>query len=237
MHLCFRFVSICLVVSWLWSPRAAQAAPQASAPLSCVRVEGDALLRGVRARYRGQSLRANFTQTYTDAVMGARPTERGHLLIDVAGRMRFAYEAPEKKVFVYDGHSASFEETMAKQVTVLDHFEHSQAATALRLLTGGLGDANIFVRTANAAATAPGQGRLSFLPAAGQEGFARAEIDIARAQCEICAVRVIDGLGNVSAYALTSRTLGGAVPADAFVRQVPPGFDVLHVDVGATPTP
>jgi outer membrane lipoprotein carrier protein len=68
----------------------------------------DPLLHNVEAHYnRAQSLKLDFTQTYTAS---RRPTqvERGVLFLRKPGKMRWDYAAPAGKVFLSDGKNTFF---------------------------------------------------------------------------------------------------------------------------------
>jgi outer membrane lipoprotein-sorting protein len=232
------------VAAWaLCSPAPAAArGPSRSAvrqEAACARATGAALLEAVQRRYRGQAVAARFEQTYVDAVLGPRAKEAGGLWLDGQGRMRFAYEAPERKLFVFDGNAASFEETAARQVTVLDHFDQSRGAAALGLLAGHVAPGEVF-RLDPRAAQAPsaaGEAVLAIRPAQSDAAFARAELRVRRRDCLVIGVTVVDAVGNQSVYALGHVARGADMPADAFVRRVPQGFEVLHVDAAKEVSP
>lgn len=192
-----------------------------------------ALLARIQKVYRGQSLTARFTQTYTDATLGKRPTESGELAIDAVGRMRFAYQQPEQKLFVYDGKVASFCEPAAAQVTTLSHFERSKAGAALAFLRGDAALQQHFKQTSSAADWAPPDPNkrvLRFVPreAMPQLRCADVAVDVPSAQIE--AVIVADALNNITAYSLSDRQLGAALAPQLFVLDVPPGYSVLQGD-------
>ena len=46
---------------------------------------------------------ADFTHAYEGGVLRRKTTERGSVLVRKPGRMRWAYTAPEEKLFVSDG--------------------------------------------------------------------------------------------------------------------------------------
>lgn len=234
-------IALSLSPGWLGARPVSTPAPAAS----CAQVSTEKLMQRVQERYRNQSLAARFEQTYVDAITGAKAPERGHVALDQSGRMRFVYEAPEAKIFVFDGQSAAFEETDARQVTVLDHFADSHAGAALALLTGKLSalrgiefDKKASADADKAAADSPGGcRRLVFRPRGGKGAFARAELGVDAATCQIAQVRVVDAIGNASVYRLFERRLNVTFGEDTFLRRVPAGFDVLHVDASPPASP
>jgi outer membrane lipoprotein carrier protein len=64
----------------------------------------DALLKTVEARYNhAQSLKIDFSETYTGIGHAPSHTETGTLYLRKPGRMRWEYSAPAGKLFVSDG--------------------------------------------------------------------------------------------------------------------------------------
>ena len=69
---------------------------------------------------------ADFVHSYRGGVLKQQATERGTLLVKKPGKMRWEYTAPEKKLFVSDGHKIYSYIPQDKQV----HRRHDAARRA-----------------------------------------------------------------------------------------------------------
>jgi outer membrane lipoprotein-sorting protein len=95
---------------------ALQSAPAAPAALS---PEARAALAKSKARYAADSAHAApFTQIYSPAGFATARRESGTVWIQAPQRLRFDYEAPEKKTFTYDAGEGRFYSPADKQLTV-----------------------------------------------------------------------------------------------------------------------
>jgi outer membrane lipoprotein carrier protein len=61
---------------------------------------------------------AKFTQTFRPKGFARPQTERGSVLFGALPRMRWEYEVPERKVFIFDGNRSWFYVPADKQVTI-----------------------------------------------------------------------------------------------------------------------
>ncbi len=84
---------------------------------------------------RAQSLRAVFLERYSEGPREAR-IESGTVYFRRPGRMRWEYEAPEKKLFISDGKTVWFYVPADHTVTKAPVRESSDWRTPLSLLTG-----------------------------------------------------------------------------------------------------
>jgi outer membrane lipoprotein carrier protein len=126
----FLFVaSNILLLSWM-VPRAA-GFPAVDAPDSA-----KAVAQRLEEHYRRiQSLRAVFLERYSEGPREAR-IESGTVYFRRPGRMRWEYEAPEKKLFIADGKFVWFYVPADRTVTRAPAKESSDWRTPLALLTG-----------------------------------------------------------------------------------------------------
>ena len=95
------------------------------------------LARRLQARYETiRDFRADFTQTYRGLLLREGAVERGKILVKKPNRLRFTYEAPDKKVFVADGSQfySYFPDEKYGSVTPLP--KSDEAPTALLFLAG-----------------------------------------------------------------------------------------------------
>jgi outer membrane lipoprotein carrier protein len=95
-----------------------------------------AIARLIEDHYRhAQTLRAVFLERYSAGPRDAR-MESGTVYFRRPGRMRWEYEAPEKKLFLADGKSVWFYVPADRTVTKAPIKESSDWRTPLALLTG-----------------------------------------------------------------------------------------------------
>jgi outer membrane lipoprotein-sorting protein len=126
---------LALAVATLLPCRAvAQSPTPASAPLA-VPADAAALLSKAAAVYSdGNAHAAAFTQIYTPAGFATSKRESGSVWIQSPQRLRFDYEAPEKKVFTYDAGEGRFFSPEDKQLTVRKLSPDEQARLPLVFL-------------------------------------------------------------------------------------------------------
>jgi outer membrane lipoprotein carrier protein len=94
------------------------------------------IARRLQEHYRhAQSLRAVFLERYSEGPREAR-IESGTVYFRRPGRMRWEYEAPEKKLFIADGKTVWFYVPADRSVTRAPVKESSDWRTPLSLLTG-----------------------------------------------------------------------------------------------------
>src|SRR5260370_5612117 len=98
--------------------------------------EAQALARKIESRYKSaQTLGATFLERYSE---GRRMSEveSGRVFFSRPGRMRWEYEAPEKKLFLSDGRFVWFYVPSDRTVTRARVKESADWRTPLALLTG-----------------------------------------------------------------------------------------------------
>ena len=100
-------------------------------------VSPEAVLQSVRERHQlSEDISYTFSQTYVDELRGARAPETGTILVKKDGRFRWAYQAPERKDFIFDGTRAWLYEPSKSQATEFEGFATSAASQALQFLWG-----------------------------------------------------------------------------------------------------
>src|SRR3984893_9740200 len=112
-----------------------------------------------------QTLRAVFLERYGTGPRDAR-VESGTVYFRRPGRMRWEYEAPEKKLFIADGKSVWFYVPADHTVTKAPVQENSDRRTPLALLTGRANLSRLCSRIdlINQKNTPPGHAVLRCLP-------------------------------------------------------------------------
>lgn len=127
-HSCFFALGI------LFSAFAPRALPET--PAGDTADSAKAVALRLQEHYRNaQSLRAVFLERYSDGPREAR-IESGTVYFRRPGRMRWEYEAPEKKLFIADGKTVWFYVPADRTVTRASVKESSDWRTPLSLLTG-----------------------------------------------------------------------------------------------------
>src|SRR6266851_1015372 len=98
--------------------------------------EAQTLARKIESRYKSaQTLGATFLERYSEGRRTAE-VESGHVFFSRPGRMRWEYEAPEKKLFLSDGRFVWFYVPSDRTVTRAKVKESTDWRTPLALLTG-----------------------------------------------------------------------------------------------------
>ena len=97
----------------------------------------DTVARDVQRKYdRVTDFSADFVHSYRGGVLKQQATERGTLLVKKPGKMRWEYTAPEKKLFVSDGHKIYSYIPQDRQVIVGTMPSDEHAPTPALFLTG-----------------------------------------------------------------------------------------------------
>ena len=97
----------------------------------------DTLARDLQRKYnRVADFSADFVHSYRGGVLKQQATERGTLLVKKPGKMRWEYTAPEKKLFVSDGHKIYSYIPQDRQVIVGTMPRDEHAPTPALFLTG-----------------------------------------------------------------------------------------------------
>ena len=97
----------------------------------------ESLAQDLQRKYdRVTDFSADFVHSYRGGVLKQQATERGTLLVKKPGKMRWEYTAPEKKLFVSDGHKIYSYIPQDRQVVVGTMPRDDQAPTPALFLTG-----------------------------------------------------------------------------------------------------
>lgn len=97
--------------------------------------EARPLVKKLEARYKtAQTLSATFLQRYSEDRRTAE-VESGHVFFNRPGRMRWEYEAPERKLFISDGKLVWFYVPSERTVTRTKVMESADWRSPLALLT------------------------------------------------------------------------------------------------------
>ncbi len=146
-------------------------APPAPVPDQAAPPAATELAARLQARYESiRDFTATFTQTYRGLLVRRTATERGTMLLKKPNRVRFNYDAPERKVFVSDGvlFKSYYQEERAGSEYPLP--KGDETSTALLFLAGRGNLVRDF--TASIASDAPaGEWHLGLVPRSAQADF------------------------------------------------------------------
>ncbi len=141
-------------------------AAAAQAPPSDTARRVQALVRAVEARsLPARTLQATFLERYSES-RGHIRLESGTVFFSRPGRMRWEYEAPEKKLFLVDGKNVWFYVPADRTVTRVPVKQSDDWRTPLALLTGKAKLSRLCgrIELASAVPAAPGNSVLRCLP-------------------------------------------------------------------------
>lgn len=192
----------------------AESAPPATAT--------DALRRVDERLQRTTDLQARFVQSYRSISVGREVRERGTLSLKRPGRMRWDYEAPEKKTFVSDGKSFYFYVPADGQVIVREQSGNAQGVAAL--LLSGKSLAEQFEPGLEAAPA--GFARIRLVPRKPDPDVERAFLDV-DADYRIHAIEIVDKQGNRSRFELLALRENLGLSDKLFRFEVPHGVEVI----------
>lgn len=183
-------------------PMGAWAGTALAVTLSCWCLPGDSrsqdtpLTTALEQRYnRMRTFQARFVQRYT--LGQVTRVESGTVYFQKPGRMRWEYDAPEKKLFLSDGAHVYLYVPDEKQVSRSRLSGATDWNTPFALLLGRVDFGRLFSRVEIKPASRPGQRpltQLRGLPKSSGQGFTEIWLDInARQQLERIEIRQSDG--------------------------------------------
>lgn len=208
------------------SPRAALCAaalPLGAALVASAASPAEDVARRVEERLlRTVDMRARFTQTYRSGALGREVRERGTLALKRPGRMRWEYEAPERKTFVSDGRTFYFYVPADRQVIVR---EQKDAAGVAGLLLAGRGA--LLEPFAPEVQTAPvGRTRLRLVPRKADPEVEQIVLDV-DADYRVRSIEVTDPQGNRSRFEFDEVRENVGLRDDQFEFKPPRGVEVI----------
>jgi outer membrane lipoprotein carrier protein len=180
------------------------------------------LARRVEERHRrAHDLVARFVQSYRSGLIGREVVERGHLSLKPGGRMRFEYEAPERKTFVSDGQRIYLYVPADRQVIV--KVQDTERSLPARLLAGGE------ILSHFAATLEPARGgfsRLRLVPRKDDPEVASAVL-VVDADARIRAIEITDAQGGTSRFDFAEMRENVGVKDAVFRFEIPKGVEVI----------
>ncbi len=189
----------------------------------------DTLARDLQRKYDGVTdFSADFVHSYRGGVLKQQATERGTLLVKKPGKMRWEYTAPEKKLFVSDGHKIYSYIPQDRQVIVgtMPRDEHAQTPA---LFLTGKGD---ITRDFNAsfdkvAEAQPGTFVLKLTPKRREPEYESLTLVLDPKTLTIQMLITVDAQGGRSAFTFSNLKENVGVTDNQFVFRMPRNVDVV----------
>jgi outer membrane lipoprotein carrier protein len=215
------FLSLCLILV-------------GAQPATAADTTANAAVARVGATYRkGGDMTATFTQTYTDKLRGKSRVESGQMWVKKDGRVRWSYQQPVSKDFVFDGKVAYFYEPENTQVTLFEHFKDSPVAQALQFLWGQGEVEKVFSIApceTDCPEAQPGVMVVQLTPKEPLPSVHHVMMRIDTAAWLVQASTVVDPLGNRNVYAFSRAQFGAKLDDAKFAFEPPAGVSILRAD-------
>ena len=213
----FKWMVVCLAIA------AQSAAPTSAAPTSAAEPSGvehlNAFLDGV------QTLRADFTQTVTDAQGVELQQVEGTLAVKRPGRFRWNYTAPSEQVIVADGERIWMYDEELAQVSVRP-LDRTLASTPAMLLSGG----RALHEHADIRELGEREGLVwvEVVPRVKDSDFEAVRIGFDDGR--LAAMELVDAFGQTTRMAFTALVRNPAIDDSVFTFDPPPGVDVIGAE-------
>jgi outer membrane lipoprotein carrier protein len=189
----------------------------------------DTIARDVQRKYdRVTDFSADFVHSYRGGVLKQQATERGTLLVKKPGKMRWEYTAPEKKLFVSDGHKIYSYIPQDRQVIVGTMPRDEHAPTPALFLTGK-GDITRDFNAAfdNVAEAQPGSLVLKLTPKRREPEYESLTLVLDPSTLTLRMLITVDAQGGRSAFAFSNLKENVGVADNQFVFKMPRNVDVV----------
>ena len=189
----------------------------------------DTVARDLQRKYdRVTDFSADFVHSYRGGVLKQQATERGTLLVKKPGKMRWEYTAPEKKIFVSDGHKIYSYIPQDRQVIVGTMPRDEHAPTPALFLTGK-GDITrdfnaSFDKVAEAQA---GSFVLKLTPKRREPEYESLTLVLDPKTLTIQMLITVDAQGGRSAFTFSNLKENVGVADNQFVFKMPRNVDVV----------
>jgi len=196
-----------------------------AAPASPQPASAEDLVRRLERRNREvRDVTARFTQTYRSGALGRTLVESGTLALKRPGRMRWEYEAPEKKTFVSDGTRIYFYVPGDRQVIVRE--QAGERGVAMALLSGQGNLLDQFEATLEAREGEPYE-RVRLVPRIPDPEVRSVSVEL-DAQLRIRAISIEDAQGNTSRFRFEALRENLELPERMFRFELPRGVEVIQ---------
>ena len=189
----------------------------------------DTVARDVQRKYnRVTDFSADFVHSYRGGVLKQQATERGTLLVKKPGKMRWEYTAPEKKLFVSDGHKIYSYIPQDRQVIVGTMPRDEHAPTPALFLTGK-GDITRDFNAVfdNVAEAQPGSLVVKLTPKRREPEYESLTLVLDPNTLTLRMLIAVDAQGGRSAFTFTNLKENVGVADNQFVFKMPRNVEVV----------
>jgi outer membrane lipoprotein carrier protein len=171
---------------------------------------------------------ADFVHSYRGGVLKQQATERGTLVVKKPGKMRWEYTAPEKKLFVSDGHKIYSHIPQDRQV-VVGTMPRGEHATTPALFLTGKGDITRDFSAAydKVAEAPPGSLILKLTPKRREPEYDSLTLVLDPATLTLRMLITVDAQGGRSAFSFSNLKENVGVADNLFVFKMPRNVDVV----------
>lgn len=189
----------------------------------------ESLAQDLQRKYdRVTDFSADFVHSYRGGVLKQQATERGTLLVKKPGKMRWEYTAPEKKLFVSDGHKIYSYIPADRQVVVGTMPRDDQAPTPALFLTGKGNLTRDFNAAFDKVAEAPaGSLALKLTPKRREPEYESLTLVVDPKTLGLQMLITVDAQGGRSAFTFTNLKENVGVADNQFVFKMPRNVDVV----------
>jgi outer membrane lipoprotein carrier protein len=170
---------------------------------------------------------ADFTHEAESGVLRKKLVERGSVMVKKTGRMRWAYKAPEEKVFVSDGLRMYMYTPADNQVIVSPVPADDQATTAVLFLTGKGKLTRDFTVSLTEGAPASTYA-LKLQPKLQERDYDWLQLVVERATFQIRSLTAADKQGTRSTFTFSNFKENVGLPDKTFQFTIPRGADVIQ---------
>jgi outer membrane lipoprotein carrier protein len=200
-----------------------------TAPVGAQSPTPDTVARDLQRKYdRVTDFSADFVHSYRGGVLKQQATERGTLLVKKPGKMRWEYTAPEKKLFVSDGHKIYSYIPQDRQVIVGTMPRDEHAPTPALFLTGKGNVTRDFNASFDKVAEAqPGSFVLKLTPRRREPEYESLTLVLDPKTLSIQMLITVDAQGGRSAFTFSNLKENIGVADSQFVFKMPRNVDVV----------
>ena len=172
---------------------------------------------------------ADFVHGYEGGVLKRNLSERGVVQVKKPGKMRWEYQAPEKKLFVSDGRQMYLHEVEPNQVTVFTVPAADQAATAV-LFLAGKGNLTRDFTVAYGEGGSDDTYVLRLEPKTPERDYDWLQVTVDRKTMQIRALSAADSQGGRSTFRFSNIKENVGMADKNFTFKIPRGADVIRAD-------
>ena len=170
---------------------------------------------------------ADFTHEAESGVLRKKLVERGSVMVKKPGKMRWAYKAPEEKLFVSDGVRMYMHTPADNQVIVSGVPADDQATTAVLFLTGKGKLTRDFTVSLIEGAPA-GTYALKLQPKLEERDYDWLQLVVDRSTFQIRSLTAADKQGTRSTFTFSNFKENVGLPDKTFQFSIPHGADVIQ---------